>query len=91
MIWSAEHGLRRLDRWLINQFELGDELAGWRLLSADDISADGKTIVGNGINPFGEKQGWRVTVPEPSALGLMVVAGGGLLAVIGRNRRRRSP
>jgi hypothetical protein len=89
MIWSTEHGLRRLDHWLINQFELGDELAGWRLLSADDISADGKTIVGNGINPMGEKQGWRVTVPEPGAFGLMITAGGGLVAIFGRKHHRR--
>jgi hypothetical protein len=36
------------------------------LLSAADISADGQTIVGTGINPAGFHEGWVATIPEPT-------------------------
>lgn len=44
--------------YLMNQPGLATSLAGWTLTSANDISADGRTIVGTGINPQGQQQGW---------------------------------
>lgn len=36
----------------------GLNLSGWTLSSASDISADGRTIVGNGTNPNGNQSAW---------------------------------
>ncbi|RIK71970.1 MAG: PEP-CTERM sorting domain-containing protein [Planctomycetota bacterium] len=77
VLWDATHGLRRVTDRLT---ELGLDLSGWTLSAAWAISADGTTIVGNGINPSGQTEAWLANitaVPEPSALGL---AGIGLLA-----------
>ena len=41
---------------LIQFFDL--DLTGWVLREATGISADGLTIVGNGLNPLGEEEGW---------------------------------
>jgi len=42
---------------LLVQF-FGLDLTGWVLQEATGISADGLTIVGNGINPLGVQEGW---------------------------------
>lgn len=52
---------RRLDQGLADS---GVEVpAGWILEEAVGISADGGIVVGNGLNPEGERQGWRVVLP----------------------------
>ncbi len=75
-IWDPENGIRSLQAVL--EAELGSQLAGWRLEWATDISADGRTIVGNGINPSGRREAWIATLlPEPHGgwlLGLAVLA-----------------
>ena len=55
-IWDEAQGMRRLIEVLANEYHLNT--SGWTLLSATDITADGKTIVGNGINPDGAREGW---------------------------------
>lgn len=55
-IWDATHGMRDLRRVLIDQYGLN--LDGWELSSALGISADGRTIVGRGINPARQNEGW---------------------------------
>jgi probable HAF family extracellular repeat protein len=50
-IWDADHGMRELQDVLTNALPDGDrkELNDWVLVEATGISADGKTIVGNGF------------------------------------------
>ncbi len=72
-IWDAESGMRNLQSVLEVDFNLS--LAGWQLTKAFDISDDGTTIVGVGINPSGNAEGWVATIPEPSALSLLALGG----------------
>jgi len=61
-IWDAEHGMRNLQSVLNDLGTTG--LANWTLLGAEDISADGRTIVGwgrNGVN----YAGWLVRLDAP--------------------------
>lgn len=55
-----------LQDYLIAEQGLGAELEGWRLESVEDISADGRTIVGSGINPEGCEQGFLVRIDLPN-------------------------
>lgn len=71
-IWDEEKGIRNLQTWLENDYGLN--LSGWILLSAVDISDDGLTIVGYGINPDGIQEGWIATIPEPSTFLLFGVS-----------------
>lgn len=73
-IWDAAHGMRNLRDVLVSDYGVTD-LTGWTLTSARAISADGQTIVGDGINPSGQTEAWRVTgVPEPSSV-LLILSG----------------
>jgi CSLREA domain-containing protein len=56
-IWDAEHGMQDLKRVLVN--DLGLDLTGWILSSAEAVSADGRTIVGCGVRA-GIAEGWIV-------------------------------
>jgi uncharacterized membrane protein len=40
-------------------------LQGWTLQVANAVSANGRTIVGNGIDPEGRPQGWVARLPGP--------------------------
>jgi uncharacterized membrane protein len=42
---------------------LSSAIEGWQLLVATDVSADGQTIVGQGINPSGCEQAFLVRLP----------------------------
>ncbi|CAE7640657.1 unnamed protein product [Symbiodinium necroappetens] len=60
MIWTPEDGMHSLAYVLINNYGL--DLGGWQLKDAVDVSHDGRVIVGNGINPDGENEGFIVTL-----------------------------
>jgi len=46
--------------------DLGGSLPdGWRLLDVEDFSADGRVLIGNGLNPEGNPEGYRVDFPSP--------------------------
>lgn len=67
-MWDAVHGMRRVSDVLM---ALDVDLTGWTLRSATAIAADGKTIVGIGINPRGQTEAWlaEFSVPEPTMAG----------------------
>lgn len=63
-IWTEEDGMQDLNVFLAAE---GVDLTGWTLLQANDISADGLTIVGTGLNPLNQLEGFFVVIPEPSS------------------------
>jgi hypothetical protein len=65
-VWEAHRGMRNLQAVLVNDHGL--DLTGWILLTATGVSADGRIIVGNGINPNGFYEAWIAELP-PRCLG----------------------
>lgn len=64
-IWTEEEGMRNLKEVLESDYGL--DLDGWVLRRAYDISNDGTVIVGAGINPDGNNEGWRAFLGKPVA------------------------
>jgi hypothetical protein len=60
-VWDEPTGMRDLRALLMDDFGL--DLIDWELEEAFDISHDGLTIVGDGVNPNGDGEAWIVTVP----------------------------
>ena len=54
--------MMNLKTYLTNNQGLGSSLTGWRLLEANDISDDGRVIVGTGLNPLGNFEAFRVVI-----------------------------
>jgi len=54
--WTPSTGMRDLQEMIAADYGL--DLSGWQVNSATDISGDGRTIVGYGINPSGQREGW---------------------------------
>jgi uncharacterized membrane protein len=84
-IWDAAHGMRDLRSVLISDFHLGEPTM-WTLTEATGISDDGLTIVGNGIDRLGVREGWVVHIPAPGALPLLGAAV--LFGLRGRRERK---
>jgi probable HAF family extracellular repeat protein len=63
-LWSQTLGTVDLNTYLPT---LGVDLTGWELDYTRDISANGTTIVGEGVFN-GEPRGWVVTLPAPLAV-----------------------
>jgi len=83
VIYDTPYGLRDLKTVLTNEYGLGPQLMGWTLRNASDITPDGQTIVGQGINPSGNVEAFIITLPEPGGLTM-----GLLFATMLRRRRR---
>jgi uncharacterized membrane protein len=64
-IWDVNHGMRDFQKMLVNDYEL--DLTGWRLNVAN-VSADGRTFVGNGLNPDGQFEAWIARISLSSLL-----------------------
>ena len=73
VIWDSVHGVRSLEEVL--EQDHGLDLHGWSLINATAVSADGLTIVGQGVNPQNHWEAWRAVLPEPAALSLVIVGG----------------
>jgi hypothetical protein len=80
--------------------QLGANLDGWQLLTAEAITADGRTIVGNGLDPDGDYEGYVVrlddapplpAVPVTSPTGLLGLVLGLTSALSWAMRRRDRP
>ena len=41
-------------------------MTGWQLFEATAVSADGTVIVGDGVDPLGQVQGWIARLPKES-------------------------
>jgi len=68
-IWTAEHGTRYLDEVLTSEF--GFDLSEWNsLISANAVSADGRTIAGYG-NSIRGTEGWIAYLGPPPCWGDM--------------------
>ena len=83
-IWDAVNGARLLEDALLSDYGLS--LPGWTLNMVTDITPDGLTFVGYGVNPAGDFEAYKVTVPEPLFAGLTLPAA--LLMLRARRARR---
>lgn len=67
--------MKRLFLLLILRISAAASAATFQCLGANslanDISTDGLTITGNGINPNGIEEAWLVTIPEPASILLL--------------------
>ncbi len=83
-IWTEAGGTLFVRDVLLAQ---GVNIGGWSLNTVRDISADGKYLIGDGINPQGVAETWYAFLPEPvpapGVVGVFGLAG----AVISRRRR----
>ncbi|MDX2146373.1 MAG: GC-type dockerin domain-anchored protein [Planctomycetota bacterium] len=60
-----ELGMRNLREVLVVEYGLAAELSEWELVSAEDVTPDGRVIVGQGTNALGQVQAWAVVLPTP--------------------------
>ncbi|GBC91855.1 hypothetical protein HRbin15_00314 [bacterium HR15] len=61
--WTTKKKLQDLKRELIDAGVTA--VSNWILLSANDVSADGTVVVGYGLNPQGQYEAFRATLPIP--------------------------
>jgi len=86
-IWDMPNGIRNLKDVL--ESDLGLDLNGWTLTHATAVSDDGQVIVGRGVNPHGNQEGWVANlevIPEPGSV--VVWSALGLVALVWWKRRR---
>jgi uncharacterized membrane protein len=81
-IWTPTGGSQLLSEVLIAAGL--SQVQDWELANVTGISADGRTLVGNGLNPQRRWEAWIATIPEPSTY---LLAALGLLAMLTVRRR----
>lgn len=72
VVWYEDQGVRRLVDIL--EDDLGIDMTGWQLIGAEDVSADGNTIVGDAFDPQGIRRGFIVTIPAPASAAMIPFA-----------------
>lgn len=60
--WRVDTGRLGLKDMLYHRF--GIDLLSWQLNEAVDVSSDGRTILGRGVNPDGKDEAWVVNLPK---------------------------
>jgi len=60
VMWNSQHVPKTIASIAAKD---GISIAGWTLTCATSVSAGGKTIVGNGIDPDGHNQAWLLQLP----------------------------
>jgi uncharacterized membrane protein len=95
-VWTPGSGMQLLVDLLIDEYGIGDEIAGWNLGQITALSEDGRYIVGQGTDANNQRRDWLVDlganftpIPEPGTYGL-IGAVGLLTAALVRSRRRRA-
>ncbi len=64
-LWHAgELTTPRFDLQEVLENDYGYDLSGWTLTSADDISCDGTTVVGSGVDANGVRRAWRARLVD---------------------------
>lgn len=66
-IWTAGMGMRRLRDVLVVDMKVTG-LTNWGLIDARAISADGRRIVGTGLNPTGNREAVVIQLPPRGAI-----------------------
>jgi probable HAF family extracellular repeat protein len=84
--WTEQSGMQSIPTILER---LGVNLEGWKLSFATGVSADGSVIVGSGINPDGNNEGWIAVipptyVPEPSTMTMTLIGAAALIGGVSR-------
>jgi probable HAF family extracellular repeat protein len=72
-VWTEATGMRTLDDLLINDYGLGEQLAGWRLWRISDVSDDGHVLLVRGRNPAGDLEDFVVAIPEPTTTAQLTI------------------
>jgi probable HAF family extracellular repeat protein len=83
-VWDSTSGMRELALLLS---DLGVDLTGWILVSAEGVSDDGRTIVGTGVNPERFQEAWIAVLPDPTIAVEIDVKPGGDTNVINPTSR----
>jgi hypothetical protein len=89
-IWDAAHGMRDLAAVLAS--EHGLDLTGWVLtdaLGVSEVNAGEFTVVGRGVNPSGDPEGWVAYLPEANRFPMLLAGVLGVAALAQIPRRRR--
>jgi uncharacterized membrane protein len=81
--WTASSGMVDLQDFLSAS---GIDMSGWDSMTVTGISADGLTLVGQGMHQL-DQEGWIATVPEPTG----VVGVAGLAGRLLLKRRKKLP
>lgn len=76
-LWTQATGPITIEDYFISM-GLGPDIAQWTLARVTDVSSDGLTFVGVGVDPLGQQQGWVARVPESSSLLLLGATAGGV-------------
>jgi len=64
-VWNQVHGMRTLRDFLVEDYNMGGVIAGWRLDSAIALSADNRAMIGMGSDPLGNSTAWVIRFTPP--------------------------
>jgi probable HAF family extracellular repeat protein len=62
--WTPAKGIQSIQALLVANKKLAKVLAGWTLTEAVGVSPNGRKIVGLGIDPSGNQQGWVAEISD---------------------------